>query len=149
MKTEYCKKLILTNDIKKELKKLKPKKNFSGKVISEYYDFKDNSLEKKGILIRLRKKGKIAELTLKQKEKSIKNGILRTKLKKEIKSVTTNFKGIKEILRTMNLKIVRKESFYREEYFKDEVIFEIKNKKELELESYNLKKLNKVLENLK
>ena len=141
---EYCKRLKLTKNILKNIYKLGAKKEFSGNVLSTYYDFKDKKLKKKNMLLRVRKKGKINELTLKQKtKKEVKNGILITTLKKEIKVNLDNLKSFNNILKELGLKKIREERFHREEYFWKGVWFEIKDKKELEIESNSLRKLKK------
>jgi len=127
-----------------KLKKLGAKKVFEGKIIALYFDFKNNELSKEGKLIRLRTKGKMAELTFKKKISK-----KEAKIVDEYEIVTNDFANMKQILNQLGLKEKVKQIKYRTSFNLDNVHFELDKFDNiplfLEIEAPNIEKLKKYI----
>ncbi|MBI3952836.1 MAG: class IV adenylate cyclase [Candidatus Doudnabacteria bacterium] len=134
---------INPKDVKKRLERLGAKNIFEGEVVWTAFDFADKSFSQQEILIRLRKKGKEAELTLKRL-------LSRTKVKTsdELNIVVGDYEAAKNFLLAIGLK----EKFgyplhkHRISYLLDDVRFEIDTFSEfptyLEIEAKNAETIN-------
>jgi len=86
--------------VQKQLKNLGAKKVFDADMPTYWFDFEDNSLKKKGQLLRLRKKGDETELTF--KEKISKKDV---KIMEEIESLICDGEKFKQILEAVGFKV--------------------------------------------
>lgn len=135
---------INTKDIIQKLKKLKAKKTFEDEIEATFFDYPNNTFKKNNQLLRLRKKGNLAELTLKR-------NISRNKAKivEETERVVDFNKTLK-FLKSLGLVEVRKlTKKYRISYQLKNIHFEI-DKVEgipayLEIEAQSLNHLEKAL----
>lgn len=83
----------------KMLKGMGAQKTFDGKITPTFYDFPDRKLEKRGMTVRLRKRGHGVELTLK---KSIRHRS--AKIAQEFETKVADYQQMKIILRELGLK---------------------------------------------
>ncbi len=138
---------IKEKQIIKKLKKLGAKKVFEGKIIASYFDFEDKSLSKENKIIRLRTKGKLAELTFK---KSISKK--EAKIAEEYNVITDDYKDMKKILNLLGLKEKIKQTKYRTSFTLDDVHFELDKFDSipifLEVEAPNIEKLKEYIKKL-
>jgi predicted adenylyl cyclase CyaB len=145
---EYSKKINVNKDILNKIKKLRAKKIFDGEMITLYYDFKDNSLTKRGKLLRLRKEGEKTELAFKEKVKS-KGDINKTILKENLKVNVEDYDKMRQILKELGMEIIRKTKFNRKEFIIGKVKLELNDNKILEIESSDKGQLLKILKELR
>ncbi len=102
------------------VQKLGARKVFDGVIDFRYFDLPGGRLKDRGVVLRLRKKGAIGELT-------VKTNLMRTvgaKTAKEIES-SVDFEKTKIILETLGFKETLKTKKHRIEYVLGDVHFEI------------------------
>lgn len=87
---------IDVNAVLARLKELGAVKSFDGKITPSYYDFPNRELEKKGMTLRLRKRGHGVELTLK---KSIRHA--NAKIAQEFETKVSDFQQMRIILKEL------------------------------------------------
>lgn len=139
---------ITDKNILEKLEKIRAKKIFDGRMMTEYFDFSNNELKKKGKILRLRIEGKKIELAFKEKKK-FKGEINKTIIKNNIQVICNDYKKIRDILVNIGLKLVRKSIVQRKEYLINNVKLELNNNKDLEIESADKTKLIKIISLLK
>lgn len=108
------------NAVEKKLRAIGAKKVFDGKIDVRYFDFPGGSLKRRGIILRLRKKGIHGELT-------VKSNFVRTKGAKTSTEEETlvDFKATQKALLLLGYQEIRRSTKYRVEYVLDSVKFEI------------------------
>jgi adenylate cyclase, class 2 len=134
-------------EIVKKLESFGAKKIFDGKIIGSYFDFEDGRLKKQDKLLRLRKKGDITELTLKQKLICKK-----AKIAEEQEVIVSNHEMMKKILFSIGLKEIAVFSKHRISYGLDNVHFEFDSfpniPEFLEIEAKTVSELEKHIKKL-
>lgn len=135
---------ILEIDKEKIIKKLESfgaKKIFDDDIISYFFDFPDNALEKKQMLFRLRSKGTSGELTLKKKISKEK-----AKINEETEVSVSDIVVMKKIIEALGMKTKYNHTKHRVSYLLGNVRFEIDTFKEiptfLEIEADSIKTLH-------
>ncbi|MCX6773785.1 MAG: class IV adenylate cyclase [Candidatus Micrarchaeota archaeon] len=103
-----------------KLKSLGAKKSFEGNIEALYFDTGKKELKKKGIILRLRKKGDVSELTLK---KWI--SVLNAKVMEEKESQVGDFQEIRNILHNLGYREIVRRRKYRMTYVLGDIHFEI------------------------
>ena len=103
-----------------KLKSLGAKKSFEGNIEALYFDTSKKELKKKGIILRLRKRGDISELTLK---KWI--SVVNAKVMEEKESKVEDFQEIRNILHNLGYREIVRRRKCRITYKLDDISFEI------------------------
>ncbi len=103
-----------------KLEALGATKTFEGEMEIYYYDFSDLSLDRQGKMLRLRSKGKKAELTFKEKISKVK-----VKQANETEVIVDNIKKMQRILEKIPLKIIKKSFKKRISYSLEKVHFDL------------------------
>lgn len=135
--------------VEEKLLSLGAEKIFDGKMNAYFFDFKDGSLRKFGLILRLREEGNKIILTFKkpiEKEKA--------KIKEELEIEVSNFDITKAILESLGLQVWRIAKKHRVTYSLKEVHFELDKYGEeydfipefLEIEAKNLENIYKFVE---
>jgi adenylate cyclase class 2 len=140
---------INSKDIEKRLKDLGAQNIFNGDMTWTAFDFADRSFSQQEILIRLRKKGKETELTLKKLLSRTK-----TKISDELNIVVSDYEATKNFLLAIGLK--EKSGYplhkHRISYILDDVHFEIDTFPQfptyLEIEAKSAKIINEYVDKL-
>jgi len=96
------------------------KKTFEGDIEAIYFDAKGRALRKAGIVLRLRKRGDSAELTLKKRI-----GVANAKIMEEMESEVSDFREMRNILHGLGFREIVKRKKRRTSYRLDGVNFEI------------------------
>jgi adenylate cyclase class 2 len=107
-------------EIEKKLVGLGARKIFDGKIDALHFDFKDNSLRKKGDPLRLRKFGSKNFLTFKKKISKEK-----AKIKEETEIEVSDFEDTKKILGILGLNVCRRVKKHRISYGLEGTRFEL------------------------
>jgi len=138
---------INRKEIVRNLKKMKARKIFEGAIEAVYFDDSKSRLKKGGEVLRLRKKGKNVEMTVKKRRHG--RG---AKVMDEYEVQTGDFNQAKKILSQLDFKEIRRFRKRRSSYSLGKVHFEIDKYPRipafLEIEAASLKKVKAVLQRL-
>lgn len=107
------------SEIIEKLEELGAKKTFEGEIVALYFD-NQRKLAKRGITLRLRKKGDRVELASKERSKN-----KRVKICDEDEVIVSDFKIMRRILEKLDLTEYRKITKHRISYLLKSVHFEI------------------------
>lgn len=110
---------INTPYITKKLESWGAKNVFDGEVDASYYDFSNGRLKENDLFLRLRKKGPIVELTLKEKVEHEE-----AKIMQEYEVNVTDFEIMQKILYGLGLLEIKVARKHRTSYLLNEVHFE-------------------------
>ncbi|OGJ57464.1 hypothetical protein A2635_05445 [Candidatus Peribacteria bacterium RIFCSPHIGHO2_01_FULL_51_9] len=110
---------INPSDMIEKLEKLGAQKTFEGEIVAAYFD-RQRKLAKRGITLRLRKKGEQVELASKERSKN-----KHVKICEEDEVTVNDFETMKKILEKLDLTQYRKITKHRISYLLDSVHFEI------------------------
>ncbi|MBI3336628.1 class IV adenylate cyclase [Candidatus Peregrinibacteria bacterium] len=107
-------------DVISSLEDLGAKRVFDGEIVADYFDFDDKRLTKNDATIRLRTKGDIVELTLKQRK-----DYEQAKVCDEYEVNVSDAETMKEILKHLSLQFKRRITRHRISYLLGKTRFEI------------------------
>jgi adenylate cyclase class 2 len=111
---------IDSEKIIEKLKSLGAKKSFEGNIEAIYFDTSRKELKKRGVILRLRRRGDISELTLK-KWMSAANA----KVMEEKESKVEDFQEVRNILHNLGYREIVKRRKYRTTYRLGDISFEL------------------------
>ena len=111
---------INTEEVIQKLQKFGAEKTFEGPIEAFYYDFENKSLSQKDIVVRLRKRGELSELAVKEKISQKK-----AKIMDELEVIVSDFNSMYQILHKIGLRQVKSGKKYRVSYLLSPVHFDI------------------------